>query len=250
MWRCCRAVCGIQDVGSEMTFKPSSSSTSKFTDYARLYSTPFQTGQLSGMLPVGESVSVIEPCRDGPATADTPAISQSNHFEVTKNNQRPRLSSAYYDLGTGISKLKYSCDLAYHLCFLIALAVLTSRNVTIGNVMRSFVFLLGHLKPGNNVRPSVCLSVRPSVRTSIRPYVRLYVHMSTIKFNAATNQIVLFVKVNETFTTIWLSRSYKVRVKVTWDLRFQNDNFQILSPLPFFNQSKKFQGFLILDQSI
>ena len=105
------AVCGIQDVGSEMTFKPSSSSTCKFTDFARLYSTPFQAGQRSDMLPVGESVSVIEPCHDLAAAADTPAISQPNHFEVTKSVQRPRLSSAYYDLGTGISKIKYCCGL-------------------------------------------------------------------------------------------------------------------------------------------
>jgi len=35
-----------------------------------------------------------------------------------------------------------------------------------------------------------------------------------MKHNAATNQIVVFVKVDETFTTIWLSRSSKVRVKV------------------------------------
>ena len=93
-----------------MTFKPSSSSTCKFTDFARLYSTPFEAGQLSDMVPVGESVSVIEPCRDLPSTAVTPATSQPNHFEVTKSVQRPRLSSAYYDLGTGISKLKYYYD--------------------------------------------------------------------------------------------------------------------------------------------
>jgi len=42
----------------------------------------------------------------------------------------------------------------------------------------------------------------PSVRTS------------TIRHNAATNQIVVFVKVDETFTTIWVSRSSEVRVKV------------------------------------
>jgi len=56
-------------------------------------------------------------------------------------------------------------------------------------------------KPGKNVRPSI--------RTS------------TIKLNAATNQIVEFVRVDETMTTIWLSRSSEVRVKVTWDLNFQ-----------------------------
>ena len=35
-----------------------------------------------------------------------------------------------------------------------------------------------------------------------------------MKHNAATNQIVVFVKVDETFTMIWLSRSSEVRVKV------------------------------------
>jgi len=35
------------------------------------------------------------------------------------------------------------------------------------------------------------------VKMSARPYV----HMSTIKLNAATNQIVVFVKVDETFMT-------------------------------------------------
>ena len=54
------------------------------------------------MLPAGESVSVIEP----PATSEMPAVTQANDFEVNKSTQRPRLSSAYYDLGTGISKLK------------------------------------------------------------------------------------------------------------------------------------------------
>jgi len=61
---------------------------------------------------------------------------------------------------------------------------------------------------------------------------------------------VVFVKVDETFTKTWLSRSSEVRVKVTWDLSFKNVDFQNLSPLPFFNQSKKFQRFLILDQNI
>jgi len=85
-----------------MTFKPSSCSTSKFTDFARLYSTPFQAGPLSSMLPAGELMSAIEP----PATSDMPAVTQANDFEPDKSAQRPRLSSAYYDLGTGVSKLK------------------------------------------------------------------------------------------------------------------------------------------------
>ena len=68
-------------------------------------------------------------------------------------------------------------------------------------------------KPSKNVRPSVRMYVRPSV------------HMSTVKHNAATNQIVVFVMVNETFTTIWLSPS-KVRVKVRrwpWDCFYRLD---------------------------
>jgi len=52
------------------------------------------------------------------------------------------------------------------------------------------------------------------VKMSVRMSVRLSVRTSTIKHNAATNQIVVFVKVDETFTTIWLSRSSEVRVKV------------------------------------
>jgi len=50
--------------------------------------------------------------------------------------------------------------------------------------------LLGHLLLINPVKMSVRLSVRTSVRTS------------TMKHNAATNQIVEFVRVDETFTMI------------------------------------------------
>ena len=56
-------------------------------------------------------------------------------------------------------------------------------------------------KPGKNVRPSV----HPSIRTS------------TMKHNAAIIQIVVFVKVNETFTTTWLS-SFKVSEVVMWEV--------------------------------
>jgi len=45
--------------------------------------------------------------------------------------------------------------------------------------------------------------------------VSTYVCTSTINHNAATNQIVEFVKVDDTFTTIGLSRSSEVRDKVT-----------------------------------
>ena len=61
------------------------------------------------MLPADESVSMIEPCRGPPAASDTPADRPSNQFEVTKTAQRARVSCTYYDLGTGVSKLKYEC---------------------------------------------------------------------------------------------------------------------------------------------
>jgi len=48
---------------------------------------------------------------------------------------------------------------------------------------------LGHLLRDDLINP---------VKMSICPYVRT----STMKHNAATNQIVVFVKVDETFTTI------------------------------------------------
>ena len=81
------------------------------------------------------------------------------------------------------------------------------------------------------------MSVRPSVR---RPtYVRPYVRTSTIKLNAATNQIVVFVKVDETFTTIWLSRSSEVGVKVTWNLKFQKWRFSKSISSAIFQPIKK-----------
>ena len=61
-------------------------------------------------------------------------------------------------------------------------------------------------KPGKNVSPSVRTYV-----TSVRKF--------TIKLNAAANQIVVFVTVDESFTKISLSRSSEVKVKVTWDLK-------------------------------
>ena len=53
------------------------------------------------------------------------------------------------------------------------------------------------------------------VKMSISPYVHMYVRTSTMKLNPATNQIVAFVKVDESLTTISLTRSSEVRVKVT-----------------------------------
>ena len=44
--------------------------------------------------------------------------------------------------------------------------------------------------------------VKMSVRPYVRPSICTYVHTSTIKLNAATNQIVVFVRVDEAFTTI------------------------------------------------
>jgi len=40
------------------------------------------------------------------------------------------------------------------------------------------------------------------VKLSVRPSIRAYVRTSIMKHNAATNQIVVFVRVDETFTTI------------------------------------------------
>jgi len=82
-------------------------------------------------------------------------------------------------------------------------------------------------KPGKNVRTYVHPYVPPSVRTS------------TIKLNAATNQIVEFVRVDETFTTIWLSMSSKVRVKVMWDLKFQKWRFSKSISSTIFQPIKK-----------
>jgi len=56
------------------------------------------------------------------------------------------------------------------------------------------VAFLGHL-----LRDDLINSVKMSVLTRS---VRTYVRTSTIKLNAARNQIVVFVRVDETFTTI------------------------------------------------
>jgi len=45
--------------------------------------------------------------------------------------------------------------------------------------------------------------------------------------SAATNQIVVFVRVYQTFTTIWLSRSSEVKIKVTRDLVSKMTIFKI-----------------------
>ena len=65
----------------------------------------------------------------------------------------------------------------------------------------NFAFL-DHLLRDDLINPVKCPSVGQSVRTS------------TIKLNAATNQIVVFVRVDESFTMISLSRSSEVSVKV------------------------------------
>jgi len=48
----------------------------------------------------------------------------------------------------------------------------------------------------------VKMSIHPYVCPYVHTYVRTYVRTSTMKHNAATNQIVVFVKVDETFTMI------------------------------------------------
>jgi len=55
------------------------------------------------------------------------------------------------------------------------------------------------------------MSVRRSVRTSVRPSVRT----SAMKLNVATNQIVVFVRVDETFKVIQGQGQCQVRLKVS-----------------------------------
>jgi len=87
---------------------------------------------------------------------------------------------------------------------------LTAAQVTDG---KTFFYVLGHLLRDDLINP-VKMSVRPYVRT----YIRTYVGTSTIKLNAATNQIVVFVNVDETFTTFKVIRGQgqgHVRLKVS-----------------------------------
>jgi len=96
-----------------------------------------------------------------------------------------------------------------------------------------FHTFLGHL-----LRDNLISSVKMSVRLYVHTYV--YVHTSTIKLNAAANQIMVFVKVDETFTMIWLSRSSEVRFTVTWDLKFQKWWFSKSISSAIFQPIKKF----------
>jgi len=73
-----------------------------------------------------------------------------------------------------------------------------------------FFTFLGHLLRDDLINP-----VKMSVLRSVRMYIHPSIHTSTIKLNAATNQIVVFVRVDESFTTISFSRSSEVRIKVT-----------------------------------
>ena len=83
-------------------------------------------------------------------------------------------------------------------------------------------------KPGKNVRPSV--------------------HNQTQCSHKPDSGICY--RVDETFTTIWLSRTSEVRVKVTWDLKFQKWRFSNSISSAIFQPIKKIQRFLILDQNI
>jgi len=70
----------------------------------------------------------------------------------------------------------------------------TSGFASTATEMAVFALFLGH-DLINPVKMSICAYVRTSVRT--------YVRTSTIKLNAATNnQVVVFVRVGESFTTI------------------------------------------------
>jgi len=85
-------------------------------------------------------------------------------------------------------------------------------------------------KPGKNVHPSVHTYVHNQIQCSHKPnsgicYGRWDIHDDM------------------TFKVIRGQGQGHVRVS------FKNDDFQNLSPPPFFNRSKKFQQFLILDQN-
>jgi len=81
------------------------------------------------------------------------------------------------------------CD--EHVCLPICLLTYLTNDMTELNQF------LGHLLRDDLINPAK-MSIRPYVRPSVRPSVRT----STIKHNAFTNQIVVFVKIDETFTTI------------------------------------------------
>ena len=88
--------------------------------------------------------------------------------------------------------LQFSCRFAsYHV---IISQIAYRKNVNFDTALSKRanfdeIQFLGHLLRDDLINPAK-MSVRPSVRTS------------TIKLNAATNQIVEFVRVDETFTTI------------------------------------------------
>jgi len=134
------------------------------------------------------------------------------------------------------------------LCLVVFIPEFVAYSVVTSPIFDETIWFLGHLLRDDLMNP-VKMSGRPSVRPSLRTYVRAYVRTSTIKLNAATNQIVEFVRVDESLTMISLSRSSEVN-QGHMRLSFKNDDFHILSLPPFFNQSKKFQRFLILDQNI
>jgi len=68
-------------------------------------------------------------------------------------------------------------------------------------ILLHFSHFLGRLLRNDLINP-VKMSVRPSVRTSVRTYVRPQSNSMQPQ-----TKLVIFVGVDETFTTIWLSRS-------------------------------------------
>ena len=65
--------------------------------------------------------------------------------------------------------------------------------------------IASRVKPGflsHDLMNPLNMSIRPYICTYVHTYVHVYVRTSTIKLNAATNQIVVFVKVDESFMTI------------------------------------------------
>jgi len=72
-----------------------------------------------------------------------------------------------------------------------------TSDISVNANLESVDRFLGHIQRDDLINP-VKMSVHQYVCTYIRPYIRT----STLKHNAATSKIVVFVKVDETFTKI------------------------------------------------
>jgi len=134
------------------------------------------------------------------------------NWPTSTRRPSPTSNAPYYEFSRrrSVTLSPTGCEVLWWVCMSVCLSVcllayLRKHTFEHQQIFRSSPERWPN-KPGKNVRPSVC--------PSVHPYVHPYIHTSAIKLNAATNQIVVFVKIDETFMTIWLSRSSEVRVKV------------------------------------